>query len=287
MDFERRPALWTVIRNKIHGLPGNDRPAVTMGTILDELELAAAQYKLKHSHSPALVIDNFTLLAEEDESTFKTFVRFAEDQADARGLAMTFVASDGEKTLRRLLAVSESSGLRQPPIEVGDLSDDDAVKYLVACMPPTSKQPKEEDFAARSLVAVTGGRLTLLAGVTSKLAEGLSVESIIQDLKSTAFRSVMSFDLVVPSDASYITKRHIKAWKAIDSCLDSEDFEVSDRVFGSVVGTLEMEKDLLAGNVFAVHPSRRTVGLQSRPMRIVLSERRAEMATHLNRAPKL
>jgi len=147
-DFETHLTFWTQFRRRFFG---DDRrvPPTPLGLLLDGISEAGVRYRQKHKRPAVLVIDNFTTLAKTDIPTFERLVKFAKKEADEGNIAVTFVASEGH-TPRRLTAMSESSRLGDT-VEIGDLGDEDAIRFL------TERQVPDEK--AREAVVVVGGRL--------------------------------------------------------------------------------------------------------------------------------
>jgi len=128
-------------------------PLATFSELLWPLEAAAARFKAKHQRPAVLIIDGVEFLARQDPEFLETLQLFAKDAADSRKLRVVFVSNDG-LTLPLMMAHSAWSRAAHP-IEVGEISDADAKKYLVANGVP------EED-AEHAVVHLTGGRFTAL-----------------------------------------------------------------------------------------------------------------------------
>ena len=113
--------------------------------------------------------------------------------------------------------------------------------------------------------------MQLLVTAAKRLNRGESPSSIKDRFLASAIHQVQEERFELPENPAELTQRHLKAWNAIVRIIDSPTHEMPQQSFTSSVG-LDLVEDLMAGNVFAFHPSRNTVGLQSRPMDIHLSQ---------------
>lgn len=75
-------------------------------------------------------------------------------------------------------------------------------------------------------------------------------------------------DLRLSREPAEITPKQKKAWKQIIQIYDSPTKEVSYTDFIEWIGSAKLVDELLQQNVFAYHPSRNTVSLQSRPVEL-------------------
>lgn len=175
-----------------------------------------------------------------------------------------------------IVEMSESSRLGSV-VEIGDLSDVDAVRFLV------ERQLKLED--AKQIVEITGGRMRLLKlARTDLIDKNKSIDStnrinvivllhsdrsyleIRLSLRDEAETALRDADLILPDDPSEMTKRHIKAWKEIVNIIDSDSGEERLNTFMARVGSKAVADELLRSNVFSYHHEGARVGIQSRPM---------------------
>ena len=104
------------------------------------------------------------------------------------------------------------------------------------------------------------------------LNEGHGPSVLMNSFLVNARKQVSKELLELPNNPAKLTKRHFKAWNAIIRIIDSHSHEEPMTKFTSSVGDRDLADDLMNGNVFAYHPSRNTVGLQSRPMDIYISQ---------------
>ncbi|KJE96593.1 hypothetical protein CAOG_09013 [Capsaspora owczarzaki ATCC 30864] len=141
--------------------------------ILDlSLRDVAAQFKAKHGHVATLVIDAVDEIAKQGSELLHVIQKFAKSAADKQLLNVVLVTSDGS-TLPELKASSAMTRARI--VEVGDLTDQQAVTYLV-------RRDIHEDLAKRAVAEIAGGRLILL----NNLADDLlfkSVDEIFEEFR--------------------------------------------------------------------------------------------------------
>eukprot|EP00732_Lithocolla_globosa_P002774 Lithocolla_globosa_v1_NODE_1945_length_2247_cov_4.583485.p1 type:complete len:419 gc:universal NODE_1945_length_2247_cov_4.583485:393-1649(+) len=135
-----------------HAVPLADEPKGTWNLLEEELITTAEKFKSKHGRPPVLVIDGADLIAKHDPTFFVRLQNFAKSSADRGKLRVVFVASEGH-ALPLLLESSAKSRLEV--YEVGDVSDKQAVEFLVEHDIP-------EDRANDAVKTITGGRFSLL-----------------------------------------------------------------------------------------------------------------------------
>jgi hypothetical protein len=130
-----------------------DEPMSTWSAVSDSIEEAATMFRKKHGRPAVLIIDSAERIAKKNPALLADLQEFAKDETDGGTLRMVFVSSDGS-VLAQLDSRSESSrGL--DPIEVGDICDADAVKFLVE----RGINKEQAEVAVRD---ITGGRFALL-----------------------------------------------------------------------------------------------------------------------------
>lgn len=249
--------------------------------LLHDMRIASAAYRSKHKRQPSLVIDNISALVKLFPTQFDQLIGLAKDEASIRGLVMTLVANEDAHC--RLLGMSASSRLGKV-IEVGDLSDEEAQEYLKATVLSVEQDEKKEEITkdvvakeakkeelAKEIVAFAGGRMQLLVAAVEQLHAGRCPSFIKNQFLASAQDQLWQERIGLPKNPAELTERHVDSWQAIIRILDSPNHEERIESFTSSVGA-DLGEDLMSGNVFAFHPSRCTVGLQSRPMDIYLSQ---------------
>jgi hypothetical protein len=131
-------------------------PRATWSPLAELLKEAAAMYKKKHGKAPTLVLDATDLVAKKDSTFFCEVQDFAKACADGGIMRVVFIFSDGDALPLLFSSSAESRCDKDQVYEVGDISDADAVKFVV------SRYGKEEQLATELVETITGGRFTLL-----------------------------------------------------------------------------------------------------------------------------
>jgi len=247
---------WKQIREKFFSPKVQSKPN-ELELVLDAIHYASKIYKRKHGRPAVLVIDNMTKLAKEDIPAFRRLIEFAKYEADEGNLVVDFVASEGY-TIHQLRRMSESSRLNDI-IEIGDLSQDDAVQFLL-------QQGIEKDV--NDIVYITGGRINLLQQAVSTLKNGKILSDIEKSLINTAMNELLTANLQLPDDPKKLTENQKIAWRNICLILDSPNHEILADKFFKSFGSSHTALDLLEKNVFAFHVNKNTVSLQSRPVEL-------------------
>ena len=139
-------------------------PRATWSPLAKLLKKSAILYKVKHGKAPTLVLDAMDLVAKEDTKFFAQVQDFAKACADGGIMRVVFIFSDGDALPLLLSSSAESRCDTDQVYEVGDISDDDAVKFVV------SRYGKDKQLAKELVETITGGRFTLLQnyGKTTK-----------------------------------------------------------------------------------------------------------------------
>ena len=131
----------------------SDEPLASYRPVRQALLNTATAYKKKHNRPIVLVIDAADRIAKDNPKFFGILQDFAKDCADQGLLRVVFVSSEG--VALPLLQSSSAWSRSLPPIEVGEITDDQAVAYLV-------KRGVEEENAQDAVKNITGGRFSML-----------------------------------------------------------------------------------------------------------------------------
>ena len=131
-------------------------PRATWSPLSRLLAASATMYKEKHGKAPTLVLDAMDLVAKKDPVFFSEVQDFAKACADGGIMRVVFIFSDGDALPLLLSSSAESRCDTDQVYEVGDISDADAVKFVV------SRYGKKEQLAKELVETITGGRFTLL-----------------------------------------------------------------------------------------------------------------------------
>jgi type II secretory pathway predicted ATPase ExeA len=124
-------------------------PKVDLSILLQHLEQAAQAFKAKHGRQPVLIIDAADFIAKRRPDLMQTLQDFAKTEADAKRLRVIFASSEGSVLP---LMTASASIKRASIIEIGDISDEQALKYLQSFQVP-------DDRAIDAVANITGGRL--------------------------------------------------------------------------------------------------------------------------------
>ena len=146
------------MRRRLEGATKEERgpdldkePLATFEQLISPLTAAAATFKARHGRPAVLVIDGADFLAQQCPTFLGNLQDFAKISADSTNLRVVFVSSDGA-ALPLLTARSASSRMSRP-YEIGEISDDQAIEYLVRrgerLTPPYQSSPPRlpPDFA--------------------------------------------------------------------------------------------------------------------------------------------
>jgi hypothetical protein len=134
-------------------VPSSDEPLASYRVLRRALKKTARAYKKKHKRPLVLVIDAADRVAKKDPDFFFTLQDFAKDCADEGILRVVFVSSEGVALPMLQSSSAWSRALR--PVEIGEISDEDAVKYL-------ESRGVRRDEALDAVKTITGGRFSLL-----------------------------------------------------------------------------------------------------------------------------
>ena len=162
-------------------------PRATWSSLAKLLKKSATMYKVKHGKAPTLVLDAMDLVAKEDKKFFAQVQDFAKACADGGIMRVVFIFSDGDALPLLLSSSAESRCDTDQVYEVGDVSDADAVEFVV------SRYGKDKQLAKELVETITGGRFTLMQdyGKTDKpldaIRKVLDIETKIK-LRSAGVR---------------------------------------------------------------------------------------------------
>ena len=150
IDFRRGYKRWVERTTKVDP---RDELEATFLTLWPHVTEAAAKFKAKHGRPAILVIDDADHLARQYPDLLRKFQDYVKDCVDAKTLRVVFISSDGS-TLSLMEARSSWSRAAYP-FEVGEISDDKAVEYLVG-------NGVDKEAAERVVAEMTGGHLAAL-----------------------------------------------------------------------------------------------------------------------------
>jgi hypothetical protein len=136
--------------------PLRDEPRASWSRLSPLLKASALSFKAKHGKAPTLVLDAMDLVAKEDPAFFLQVQNFAKACADSGILRVVFVFSDGSALPLLLSSSAETRCDTDQICEISDISDPEAIKYVVDRFELPAK------VAAELVTTITGGRFPLL-----------------------------------------------------------------------------------------------------------------------------
>lgn len=232
----------------------------TLKKLMRLLEGAARIYKEKTNKPMVFVIDDCNRFAKKYEEGFGRMQDWAKDMADARLIRLVFVSSEGIAP-RILLSRSSSSRMHKPFFEIGDLSDEDSIRYL-------EKQGIPLELAKPIVSEIIGGRFIELRTAVS-LFEQMTPEemkskkgSILQEFKKMQMTIVGGYF----QEAGLLseTPERMYGLKVIKALLASPNNQIDKSEYDSLVNDFNIHRKLLSSQLFAYHPYNGTVTFQSR-----------------------
>lgn len=292
VDTCQRQSIWSMIWYGIQP----QKPLALQ--VLNDIELGAIAYRVKHNRVPCLVFDDFPALdapknltgpsigstsldqvnsaATRSQGTdhLELLIDFAKQQANRGNMSITFVCS-AQSTVSRLLDMRHSIHMFRVQ-EVGDLTEDEARTFLQDRMDDkeylfdgSSSTMVSRDEAVREIIKVLGGSIILLREAVAHIDLGSTIVDIQRSALDRARETLAHHGICIPRPPG-LTERHKRAWSTCFSVLDSHNSEASSDLFHSQAGSLA--SDLLATPVFSRHPERFTVGFQSLPIKLVVEK---------------
>ena len=209
-----------------------DEPLTTFTKLIQPLTNAAAKFKAKHGRPMVLVIDSADRIAEKNPDFLDELQDFAKDCADGGNLRVVFISNDG---LALPLMMARSSWSRaDDPYEIGEIPDDQAVKFLMMNGIP-------EDVAKRAVTNLTGGLFGALNKFVTSSTKGMTYEQLMEQRDSALDSKLLDLEISV-NNALF---RHLIKHRSIRT-------NEARRVIGMKKDQLEF---LLKNNILVVHPN--------------------------------
>jgi len=228
--------------------------------VLKGISQAARVYKTKYNQPVIIFMDDLTSLAKNDKETFSRLIKFARDEAVEKNLIINFVASEGN-TPRQIDEMSEKSRLGLS-IEIGDLDLQITIKYIELM------HQKLTPENAKYLYDITGGRFTIIQDALQIFLD----KNLNETRKDLIEKARKDFGVLkLTENPNELNPRQIKGWNQIIRIYDAPGREILFREFEEFL-TAPVASELIAMNVFAYHPSRNTVSLQSRPVELLVGD---------------
>ncbi|KAF0478847.1 hypothetical protein F8M41_023941 [Gigaspora margarita] len=198
----------------------------------------------------------------EDISIISLLVRkfFLTDEAkrsaDERTYVAVFVTSEGSVP-HRMESRSSWSRAKKPVVEIGDLSEEESIKYLI-------EKRKIAEVNARKIYELVGGRIVELKSVADDFLSGQSFQVIKQAILNQTEKKFQSAQLL-PGDKYYEIGKNI-----IRDLLSSKELRFLE--FRKFFSNGEGLNEVLKNNIFAYHPSNNTVTFQSQSVECYVRE---------------
>lgn len=205
-------------------------PEHTWGLLKPQLAAAASAFSTKHQRPAVLVLDAMDLIAKHKPGFFTKIQQFAKHCADDGLLHVIFVFSDGTAPL----VFSDSSSSRvNGVIEIGDISDEKAVAYLM------KKKKLDQQRASNIVTRIAGGRFALLNSFAKRPE---SVDDLCRALNEET-ENVLVNEVKVPPSAKLFRALVSSPTKALGMTI-AHQLEDMGKV-----------KLLLQNNILAHHPN--------------------------------
>ncbi|RHZ48448.1 hypothetical protein Glove_551g12 [Diversispora epigaea] len=245
--FEERIAFSKQFMKKMLGDVNEKSNQEKWKRAFDTFRRISAIYKAKHDKPPVIIYDNISRLILKYSEIFDFLQDNAKDNADDRKYIAVFVSSEVRSAWSRA---------DKPVIEIGDLSKEETMEYLI-------KKRGINSVEAEKLYDLVGGRILDLKSVADKSLIGQSFENI----KKIVFNDI--YDNFEKAKINPDQTNHEMAKIIIRALLNSNNvFHVS-----KIRELTKVEPNrLLENNVFAYHPGNKTVTFQSRSTECYIRE---------------
>ena len=180
-----------------------------------------------------------------------------------------------------ILACSAWSRAKKPPIEIGDISKEDSMKYLIEIR-------NIDEAIAEVLYEMVGGRileLKMIFYLDNPLKVGISFIILQSNLHNSALLNSFFIDIkkqkLIEIEQKFSSTKLLKKQKyhkigkrAINALLVSKEININIFIdfFENNDEECEEYQEVLGANVFAYHPSRDTVSFQSQSVKCYIQE---------------
>ncbi|GES89436.1 P-loop containing nucleoside triphosphate hydrolase protein [Rhizophagus clarus] len=223
---------------------------------LEAFKSAGAVYRAKHNKLPVIVYDNISEIMSVDPEVLDALQNDAKMNADHKRYIAVFVSSE-DSVPRRMQSRSAWSRAEEP-IEIGDLTRDESLDYLINKRGiKTVKEGIIDTTEAERIYELVGGRITELNSVANKLLDkGKNLENIKKKYFIKIEDKLRTAKLLKGDEYHETGKRVIKA------LLDSK--ELNRITYEEFFKNREEANKILAFNIFTYHPEKNTVTFQSK-----------------------
>ncbi|CAG8460330.1 10615_t:CDS:2 [Acaulospora morrowiae] len=208
--FDERISFTEQLMRKILGKTNDKLKVSEWERALKAFKRAGAVYKAKHNKPPVIVYDNVGRLVNKNPEILDILQDDAKDNVDDRKYITVFISSEWNVP-RRMQARSYCSRAEKP-IEIGDLSREESLDYLInKCGIKTVKKGKVDTSEAERLFDLVGGRILDLKCVADKYLEGESIEVIEQNILIEVGKKIRTAKLLENAKHYEVGKRIINA----------------------------------------------------------------------------
>ncbi|RIA84237.1 P-loop containing nucleoside triphosphate hydrolase protein [Glomus cerebriforme] len=241
--------------NKIKS--GVDTPKLSeCGKALKTFRHASELYKARHDKPMVIVYDNVSHLVHKNPEILDILRDDAKHSADDRKYIAVFVCSEGSVP-QRMESRSAWSRAKTPVMEIGDLSKEESMEYLI-------KKRNIKEVDAKKLFDLVGGRIIELKTVADDFLAGQEFEVVKQEVLNKVEKKFRSAQLL-PNDLYYeVGKRII--------CDLTKSNELRFLAFKKYFDKAKELDEVLGSNVFSYHPEKNIVTFQSRSVEFYIHE---------------
>ncbi|CAG8741958.1 14456_t:CDS:2, partial [Acaulospora morrowiae] len=209
-----------LLREFLSGMGVIDKSATSLYQWRSAMEIfrrASEVYKKKNHKPPVIIYDNVNRLVKDNAKILDILQDDAKDNADDSAYIAVFV-SEGNVPKR---LQSRSSWSRAEPIEIGDISREESLNYLINKRGiKTVKEGKIDTTDAEKLFDLVGGRIIDLKSVADLYQEGQSIE-------------VIKHEILVKVNNKFRTAKLLK---------NDEHHEVGKRIIGALRDSGELSR---------------------------------------------
>jgi len=228
--------------------PTLSEPLASLDRARAALQVAATTFAATQKKPVVVVLDNVNRLPIR---ILENLQDWAKDSADNRSIQVVFVASEGSVP-RQFQSRSAWSRARWPPIEIGDLDDQQAIHYL-------TNRRIEPCIAKEVVQYVSGGRLLLLSTAVQALHSGVSMQVLKAGALAKAHAQFLNAGLLTT------TPHKDSGVKLAKVLLASPTKQISFHELTRLITDASHLDSVLRHQIFSYHPASSTVTFQSRP----------------------
>jgi hypothetical protein len=208
--------------------PANE-PSATFMKLTRPLTAAAELFFANYSRPMTLVLDSVDRLAKQKPVFLERLQDFAKDCTGKNKLRIVFISSDGSALP---ILTSRSAWSRAgAPFEIGEVSDSEAIAYLIGEGVP-------EDQAELAVDNLTGGLFASLNNVVDFIRRGYTYSQILE-IRNRLLQKTLKLSKVDLNDTLF---KHLVAHGK--ASLDFVESDIKPDVL----------TELVVKNVLAVHP---------------------------------